>query len=161
MSLDFINGVGAWNAAGAGGAAGPPYWRLLAASGTGGAEWALREVEFLPADGAAFTGGAALSGGSHSSYPAANAFDGVLVSGSANIWASSQTGGAVNGVAWIGVNFGRRRDVRRARLNTYASTANAVTAALVQSSEDGVAWATVATISMPAPVGETWFETTW
>lgn len=93
-------------------------------------------------------GGTAISGGDSSGKPASNAF---ANDNSTTWWTSSQT--AVNGVAYIGYNFGAgvTRAIRKISLNQDGSTA-CVTSVKVQYSSDGITWNTAATVTIAAGV---------
>lgn len=89
--------------------------------------------------------GTSISGGDYSaSYPAASAFDGSL----ATYWASSQTGAAVGGAAYIGQDFGSgvTKSVNKFRfVQSRADLGNAyaVEALKLDYSSDGSAWTTL------------------
>ncbi|MBP2314890.1 putative phage tail protein [Azospirillum soli] len=80
----------------------------------------------------------AISGGSglDSQNSAESAFDGR----SDTLWASLQTGAAVDGVAWIGQRFATPQSIRRIALRQ--GRGMPLTGFLPQYSDDGVAWTT-------------------
>lgn len=143
------------------------YWRLLANSEradgqTGGDKcWGVSEVEMLAlvttsvtvlgddpiyTDNLAVTG-AAISGGDLGATTTKEmAFVG---DNGTTVWASSQTGAAVNGAAYIGYDFGAARHIRKMAISWYAANGTPASAK-IQRSTDGAAWNDVKTIT-PTP----------
>ncbi|MDD3012628.1 MAG: phage tail protein [Candidatus Gastranaerophilales bacterium] len=88
----------------------------------------------------------AISGGDYSGYPKANVFDNNF----ANIWASSQTGASVNGVAYLGQDFGVgiTKQISQINLTHEAATGYIVSSAKIQYSSNGTTWTDIQTVSL-------------
>lgn len=124
------------------------YWRVLAATSTGGGHWGVRELEFSatskpsmpfvdPLEWAPIPGGAPLAYHHAEGHPPPLAFDGDAHT----YWLSADTDPGVAGIAWVGYDFGDG--------NSFPVTAlifqqwfggfqpNQVASVLVQCSDDG------------------------
>lgn len=90
-------------------------------------------------------GGAAISGGDYTGFPAPKeyAFDGSMGSG----WASVQLQSAVSGVAYIGYNFVTAKHIRKIVIKQIGA-ANFITSAKIQYSANGTAWSDATTVNM-------------
>lgn len=89
-----------------------------------------------------------ISGGNNANttdFSLANAVDGNL----ATAWASSQSGAAVNGAAYIGIDAGAGKavEIRRVSWNNYTDNNSNVSSALGEYSDDGAAWTSAQTIA--------------
>jgi len=85
-------------------------------------------------------GGEAISGGNNGANTPDKAFDGVVPPDNSAIWASSQIGAGVNGVAWIGYRFAVDRKVEKIKLVHTPETRGTVSSVKIQGSEDGETW---------------------
>jgi hypothetical protein len=101
------------------------YWRILQTGGTnGGGAWGVNEVSF------------------YAQAPETNAFDNSM----STYWVADETGGGINGVSYIGQNFGATKTIRRVVLtqdNTYY-----VTSVKVRYSSDGISWTDAVTAAV-------------
>ena len=87
--------------------------------------------------------GTAISGGDWSGLPKENAFDNTPAT-----WASSQSGAGVNGVSYIGKNFGSSAEIKRISLIQVISANFNVSSVKMQSSTNGSTWTDVQTFSL-------------
>ncbi len=115
------------------------YWRLVAASETGGGPWAVCELEFLEGGDEALLASnqARVFGSGHTrSHGPKHAFDGWLK----NFWCSTFRGDEVTGNAYLGVDFGPGNavEIRRFKLRQWDGGArpNTVFSIRVQMSSD-------------------------
>lgn len=87
--------------------------------------------------------GAPISSGDYNSaYLKANAFDGSY----STYWQSSQVGSGINGIAYIGYDFGSAKNIRRIY---FQQVNNVVTALKVQYSSDRATWNDAVSTSVP------------
>lgn len=124
------------------------FWRLLAAAPTGGGRWGLRELEFSngpepPSHGIDLLEWEPMKGSSAISYhhaeghPPTMAFNG----NPDQCWLAPDADPNINGVAWIGYDFGVRNavEVRQFVIRQWSGgfQPGRVCSVLVQSSDDG------------------------
>ncbi|MBX9827985.1 MAG: discoidin domain-containing protein [Xanthobacteraceae bacterium] len=97
------------------------------------------------------TTGGAISGGDLGGNTKDKAFD----NNNATTWYSSQTGAGVNGVAYIGQDFGTgvTKDVIQFVIRQDTGNGNAITSAKIQYSDNGSSWTDVQTISLASGGG--------
>lgn len=94
------------------------------------------------------TTGQAISAGDYSGNAASNAFDNNTAT--SNYWGSSQTGSAINGVAYIGQNFGagNAKKIRRLTLLQNVAAQNSVSSVQVIYSDNGTSWTSAGTFAV-------------
>lgn len=79
-------------------------------------------------------------------YNAPKAYD----NSNTTYWASRQVGAAVNGVSWIGQNFGagNEKEIRKITVRQYNNSLNRVTSVYVEHSDNGTNWTTLQTLAL-------------
>ncbi|MEI7987742.1 MAG: discoidin domain-containing protein [Chloroflexota bacterium] len=88
--------------------------------------------------------GLAISGGYLNADTASKAFDNLTTTA----WTSLQAGTSINNNAYIGYSFGGSKHIRRITIKQSANSANRLTSALFQYSDNNTTWTTINTIAL-------------
>lgn len=118
------------------------YWRLRAGDSHSGTYFSIAEIEMATTTGGAndCTTGQTIFGDQRSSFPATEAFDGI-VSGN-NCWSISRGASDLIADAWCGQDFGVPYDLRELRLTARADGfyTHMPMSFAVECSTDGTSW---------------------
>jgi hypothetical protein len=91
------------------------------------------------------SGGTVLENGHYDVYVAANAFDDNT---GITSWISAEQTTGINGVSWIGYDFGSVKRIKRVKLYHSSSAGWGVTSVKVQYSDNGSSWSDAATVAV-------------